>query len=389
MSGHGNRARRSLGFTLAVLGILGPAVAAAQADPAPGPSRFRDPEDGRVDISDFLAKPRGFLPIPIVITEPAVGYGGGAAAMFLRPREAAGAEGWARPNISVAGGFATENGTRAAFAGDSSRWVDGQLRSLGGAAAGRVNLDFYGLGADRASFDRAVHYSLQFTGVLAQANWQLAPRSPWAVGMRYAYANVEPRLREAPLFPGLADRVRMKISAPTPILEYDSRDNIFTPTRGVYAESSLMASRAALGASVDFERFHQVLIGYAPVARDATLGARIDYAWSSEGTPFFLRPYVALRGVQAMRYQGDRMASTEIEVRWPLVERWSFVAFGGAGKTWTRRDELSVSQDVASGGIGLRYELARRFGMHAGLDVAHSAGTTGIYIQVGSAWFRP
>ncbi len=389
MSRNAIRARRPRAFTLAALAILWPAIAAAQADPAPEPARFRDPEDGRLDISDFLAKPRGFLPIPIVITEPAVGYGGGAAAMFLRPREDAGAEGWARPNISVLGGFATENGTRAAFAGDASRWVDGRLRSLAGAAAGRVNLDFYGLGADRASFDQAVRYSLQFTGLLAQGDWQLAPRSPWSIGMRYAYATVEPRLREAPLFPGLADRVRMKISAPTPILQYDSRDNIFTPTRGVYAESSLMASREALGASVDFERLHQILIGWRPLGRAATLGARADYGWSSDATPFFLRPYIALRGVPAMRYQGDQMASVEIEARWPLAPRWSVVAFGGAGRTWTRRDDLSISQDVASGGGGLRYELARKFGLHAGIDIAHSPGTTAIYLQVGSAWFRP
>jgi outer membrane translocation and assembly module TamA len=181
----------------------------------------------------------------------------------------------------------------------------------------------------------------------------------------------------------------MKISAPTPILQYDSRDNIFTPTRGVYAESSLMASREALGASVDFERFHQILIGWRPLGRDATLGARADYGWSSDATPFFLRPYIALRGVPAMRYQGDQMASVEIEARWPLAPRWSVVAFGGGGKTWTRRGDLSVSQDVASGGGGLRYELARKFGLHAGIDIAHSPGTTAIYLQVGSAWFRP
>ena len=91
-------------------------------------SRFRDPQDGRIDLSDFLASSRGFLPTPIVITEPALGYGGGAVGMFLRPREAAGNEGWARPNISGLGALATENGTRGAFAADVSRWLDGASR---------------------------------------------------------------------------------------------------------------------------------------------------------------------------------------------------------------------------------------------------------------------
>jgi hypothetical protein len=198
-----------------------------------GRERFIDPDDRQFDLSYFLENPRGFLPIPIIVTEPAVGYGGGGAGMFLRPRKEVGAEGWARPDISVVGALATQNGTWAAFAGDASRWLDGRLRTLVGAGTGQVNLDFYGLGFDRPSFDRKVGYSLQFTGAIAQANWQLAQGSPWALGLRYVYADVNPKLQDAPIFPGLADRVRVTISAPTAILEFDTRDNVFTPTRGV------------------------------------------------------------------------------------------------------------------------------------------------------------
>jgi len=354
-----------------------------------GRTRFADPGDGQFDLSDFLATPRAFLPIPIVITEPAVGYGGGGAALFLRPRRDAGDEGWARPDISAVGAMATENGTRAVFAADASRWLDGRLRTLVGAGTGRVNLDFYGLGLDRPSFDETVRYSLKFSGAVVQANWQLAPKSPWALGLRYVHADVEPQLRDDPAFSGLADRVHVKVAGPTPILEFDTRDNIFTPTRGAYAESSWLASRKALGASDDFDRFQQIVMGWHPLTHNVTLGARANFAWSSNGTPFFLRPYVMLRGVPAMRFQGDRMASVEVEARWQFSGRWSVLGFGGAGATRTTRDTFSVSQSVGSGGLGVRYELARKFGLHVGVDVAHSSGTTAVYLQVGSAWSRP
>lgn len=367
-------------------------AAAGESPPAAqreGRARFFDPGDGQFDLSYFLENPRGFLPIPIVVTEPAVGYGGGGAGMFLRPRREAGDEGWARPDISALGGFVTENGTWAGFAGDASRWLDGRLRTLVGGGAGTANLDFYGLGLDPSSLDQKVRYSLQFTGAIAQANWQLAPKSPWAIGVRYAYANVEPKLRDEPAFPNLADRVRVKVSAPTAILEYDSRDNVFTPTRGIYAETSWLASREALGASVDFERFEQVAIAWYPARDDVTLGARGLYSWSSDGTPFFLRPFVQLRGVPAMRYQGDQAASLEVEARWQFLGRWSVVAFGGAGTTRTSRGRFHATQNVGAGGAGFRYELARKFGLHAGIDVAHSPGTTAFYFVVGNAWFRP
>jgi hypothetical protein len=363
--------------------------AAALDDKRTGKARFFDPADGQLDLSYFLENPKGFLPIPIVITEPAVGYGGGIAGMFLRPRREAGDEGWSRPDISGVGAFATQNGTWGAFGGDATRWADGRLRTMVGAGTGRVNLDFYGLGPALGNVNEAVRYSLQFSGAVAQANWQLAPKSPWSIGMRYVFANVEPSLRDNPAFPGLADRVRVKVSAPTAVLEFDTRDNVFTPTRGIYAESSYLASREALGASVDFERFEQLVIGWHPVTDSVTLGARANYAWSSDGTPFFLRPYVQLRGVPAMRYQGDQAASLEVEARWQFMGRWSAVVFGGGGTTRTEKNLFGTTQNVGSGGAGFRYEIASRFGLHVGIDVAHSPGTTAFYLVVGNAWFRP
>jgi hypothetical protein len=370
---------------------LPPSGSESSADtrPATRASRFVDREDGMFDVSSFLEDPRGFLPVPIVVTEPAVGYGGGAVGMFLRPRREAGSEGWARPNISAIGGLATENGTWAAFAGDTSRWLDGRLRTLAGGGTGNIHLDFYGFGADRGDVNRAVRYSLQFSGAVAQVNWQVQSRSPWAVGVRYVYANVDPRLREEPIFPGLADRARVTVSAPTAILEYDTRDNVFTPTRGVYAESAYLVSRETLGATTDFERFDQILMAWQALPHDVTLGARINYARASGGTPFFLRPFIALRGVPDVRYQGDEIVSLELEGRWQFQGRWSIVAFGGAGRSWSHGQAVSFTQGIGAGGAGFRYELARKFGMHVGIDVAHSPGTTAFYFIVGNAWFRP
>lgn len=374
-------------FVLLALGATAPQIGYVQE--APEPSRFRDPEDGQFDVSSFLAKPRAFLPVPVIITEPAVGYGGGMVGMFLRPREQAGEQGWARPNISAIGAIGTENGTLAAFAGDASRWLDGRLKTLAGAGGGHINLDFYGLGMDSASLDEAIRYSLDFDLLFLQGTWQIKPKSPWSIGLRYIYSQIEPKLRDEPALPGLADHIKVDVSAPAAVLEFDSRDNIFTPTRGVFAETVYLLSRESLGASVDFERFQQVVMGWYPITDAVTIGARADYQRVSDDAPFFLRPYIELRGVQAMRYQGDEMASAELEARWQFRARWSAVVAAGAGTAHSTRENFSATQDIASGAVGLRYELARKFGLHAGLDVGFSSETTAIYLQVGNAWFRP
>jgi hypothetical protein len=64
------------------------------------------------------------------------------------------------------------------------------------------------------------------------------------------------------------------------------------------------------------------------------------------------------------------------------------VAFGGAGVA--RLDERYARDKWAgAAGAGFRYELARKFGLHVGLDVARGPEETAVYLQVGNAWFRP
>ena len=87
--------------------------------------------------------------------------------------------------------------------------------------------------------------------------------------------------------------------------------------------------------------------------------------------------------------RATRQRSVEVEARWQFYGRWSAVAFGGAGATRTKRQTSTTTQSIGSGGLGFRYELASKFGMHAGIDVAHSPGTTALYFVVGNAWFRP
>ena len=42
-----------------------------------------DPEDGKVDASEWLSTAKGFFPVVTIITEPAVGYGAGLMLMFF------------------------------------------------------------------------------------------------------------------------------------------------------------------------------------------------------------------------------------------------------------------------------------------------------------------
>ena len=389
------RARKARGAVGVIAGLVLVAGAHAEEREPDLGERFRqrlgeliDPADGQFDVSPFLERAHGFLPIPVIVTEPAVGYGGGLVALFIRPRHEAGSAGYSRPDLSAVGYIATANGTKMTIAGDSTLWLDGRLKTLFGGLTGNVNLDVHGLGSSAADADQAVRYTLDMDGVGGRVDWQLAPESPWWVSFRYAYADVVPKLREDPVFPNLEDRVRTTITGPGVALIYDSRDNLFTPTRGAYSETSVFASDEAFGANRDFRRYGQVLMGWWPVLRSVTVAARADYSQSSKGAPFFVRPFISLRGIPAMRYPGNKVASTEVEGRWQFYGRWSVVAFGGIGVA--RLDEgFTRDKTAGAGGLGFRYEIARKFRIHVGLDVARGPEETAVYLQVGNAWFRP
>ena len=89
-------AARSLVLALAAplafgAGTAGTAPQAPQTTPAAQATGWRalvtDPEDGRFDMSNWLLRNKGFLPVPMIITEPAVGYGGGLGVIFFHPNE--------------------------------------------------------------------------------------------------------------------------------------------------------------------------------------------------------------------------------------------------------------------------------------------------------------
>ena len=62
---------------------LAAAIVFAGQVPAEERGLFTDPEDGALDASEWLLDRKGFLPVPILITEPAIGYGAGAALLWF------------------------------------------------------------------------------------------------------------------------------------------------------------------------------------------------------------------------------------------------------------------------------------------------------------------
>jgi len=353
------------------------------------PSRFRSEEDGWLDISGFIDQAYGFVPLAIPITEPAIGLGAAGALVFIDKQKGEAQAGFGRPNISVIGALGTDNGTRGAFAGDMRHWLDDRVKTLVGVVRASVNLDFYGIGRDPLLQDNPKSYNLETTAGVVQGRYRLGNSQAW-VGLGYVLASTTVTFDVLPALESLPDiLVESRVGGLLPTISFDSRDNMFTPTSGNYLDLSAGLFSKAMGSDTDFQRVNLTGIHYQPLARDLTLGVMGSSDLSFGDVPFYLRPFILLRGVPAMRYQGDYTAQVEAELRWQFWERFSLVGFAGAGATRNDGQQSHRSQNVTTGGAGFRYEIARKYGLHMGLDVAYGPDGPAYYVQFGSAWMRP
>jgi hypothetical protein len=360
-------------------------AAAGGSTPAVAPSKFKDPEDGRFDVSGFLDTAHGFMPLLVPITEPALGYGAVAAAVFISGGTFGEGQ---RPNIATVGALRTDNGTRGWFGGHLGTWWDGRVRTTVALADVDLNLEFFGFGGARVS-DAGLRYSVKGKGGVLGGSYKIGDSDLW-IGMRYAAVHTTVAFEEASSnLPGVSPSDSdLRLGALTPSITLDKRDNFFTPTHGWYVDLSVPVFRDAFGSDRDFEMLNLTVMWFQPLGERLFLAMRGSAKDSSDDTPFFLRPYVSLRGVQALRFQGAQAAEVEAEVRWRLKSRFSVVGFAGYGVA-----RASIVPDhaasVTSGGAGFRYLIARRYGLHLGLDVAGSADDTAIYVIFGNAWIRP
>ena len=116
------------------------------------------------------------------------------------------------------------------------------------------------------------------------------------------------------------------------------------------------------------------------------LGVRLEGDFIGDDAPFYDVPYIDMRGIPALRYQGENVLVGELEARWDVTYRWSLVGFGGAGLTAQEIGDFGDESAKWAGGGGFRYLIARRLGLRVGLDVAVGPEDTVLYMGIGSAW---
>jgi len=343
----------------------------------------KDPNRGRI------------LPIPVFITEPAIGEGLGLAiAYFHRKREVsnkdrvasmeslgrASSEQEAPPTVTAAFGAYTSNETAAAGVGHMNTFKDDHIRFTGAAAWANINSTFY-------LADQPFKFNLK--GVLAYQETRFRfgeSRWFWGIGLTYLNADTAFRVElpdETPveLFPNTLTNVGLAAK-----LAWDSRDSTSMPNKGQFVDLSLWRYDDAIGGDYNYWNAKLKMTSFHPFGEKWVLGLRLDYNATSGNAPFFGYPYVSLRGIPALRYQGDRVVTGEIEGRYNFSPKWSLIGFAGSGKVSSDLPLFDTGQNIYAFGLGARYRIFEVQNIWVGIDIAKGPEDYNWYIQVGQAW---
>jgi hypothetical protein len=336
-----------------------------------------------------------FLPIPIFITEPAIGDGLGLAlTYFHRKKEgtqpsqlaslgsvgSVSKEQEPPPTATAVFGAYTSNETAAAGVGHMNSFKDDHIRYTGLAAYADVNSTFYVL-------DQPLKFKLKGTLVYQEVRFRIKD-SRWFLGVGLSYLDASTAFRvelpdETPieLFP--TDLRNVGLSGK---LAWDSRDNTSMPNKGQLMDLSVWRYDDAIGSDYDYWYSKLKVLSFHPLHKKFVLGLRLDYQVISGEAPFFAVPYVSLRGIPALRYQGDRVLTGEIEARYSFTPRWVMTGFTGAGKVDSDVPIIDTEQNIYSYGLGVRYKIFDAQNVWIGLDIAKGPEDVNWYIKIGQGW---
>jgi hypothetical protein len=350
---------------------------------------MRDTLDGKLDFSRFLVEAHGFIPVPVIITEPALGNIGLAIApLFLKPKKEIPKDaGYVPPDITAGLAMITANGSWASGAMRIGSIPKAGIKYRFGLAYADINLNYYrtlpSLGEQELTFN---FRALPIFGSISKK----ITRNGLYAGVQYVFAD----LKVKPLFNGnLPEFIKPKdldnqVGTLGVFADWDRRNSIFTPDKGFRANITFDFNDNWTASDFNYQSLSLTTNWFFPVRKSWISGLRLEWNQIFGSPPFYLYPSIILRGIPFGRYQGQAVLITETEQRFDLNKRWSVLGFAGYGRTFTGDDAYNDPQNIYNIGTGFRYLIARSFRIRTGIDVAMGPDSWGWYIVFGHNWNR-
>ncbi|GAA3926030.1 BamA/TamA family outer membrane protein [Hymenobacter algoricola] len=340
------------------------------------------------------------FPLPLVYYTPEtrLAYGAALTATLRFRRDSAFAA--ARPSQLTLGAAYTQNRQLLLYLPFQLFYDHNRYYAYGEAGYYRYTYYFFGLGEQAGPREL---YGVNFPRVRLNAFRQIGPglsRGKLYAGLRYQYEDyrVQAVAENGRLASGTVPGGRgSRLSGGGLGLFFDSRDNVFFPTRGVVADGALLLRNRAVGAgpageATRFTRASADVSSYHALPGAAVLALNYFASCTAGVAPFNALSLLGggrrLRGYYEGRYRDQNAALLQSEVRLPVYRRLGAVAFGAVGVLGDDQTRLRLNRPKATYGAGLRVTINRRDHLNLRLDYGrgHDHDSGGVYLTIGEAF---
>ncbi|MFS4467991.1 BamA/TamA family outer membrane protein [Maribacter sp. 2210JD10-5] len=325
------------------------------------------------------------LPVLFYLPETGLGYGGLGLATFRLKGESKSS----RPSAVQLGITFTSKRQFLFFMPYEIYSDDEKWRFIGELGYYQYFYNFYGRGIN-ASIDDLETYDADFPRFRFSTLREIAPNFSIGAGYEFDGFNVI-RLADGGLLENSNEvgKEGGTISNLGLLAFYDTRDNIFFPTKGLFIQGSAFTSAKFLGSSFSYHKFeldaryYRQLKGKHILAANAFLGTR------SKNTPFLDLNFLGskrTRGYNNRRFQDNTEVSLALEYRFPIKGRFAGTLFGSTGTVSPDIGAAFSSAYKNAAGAGIRYILNRKEGTRIRVDYGLSSEGGQFYFTINEAF---
>jgi outer membrane protein assembly factor BamA len=328
-----------------------------------------------------------FVIMPIPMSNPTIGVGLGAAAMFLYPVDKK-----SPVSSTTAGAFYTNNDSWGAGVRQTTFLAEDQFRLNGLFGYGNINLDFYGLGTDAGN--RGVSVPITEKGFFFMPDVLTRIAGRLYGGVRYRFIQMESDFDLNKLLNNNINfeppTIKVRSSGAGLVMNYDSRDNPYNAYKGIFLDLNAIFAAKALGGDTDYQIYQAAYNYYHTLAEHMILAYRAFGKFTAGDVPFydlsFFGVHNDLRGYPAGRYVDKMMFATQLEYRWRFWKRWGMVAFAGVGEVARNLSDFNTQDLLPSAGAGLRFMVSEVHRVNISVDYAQGKDGGAVYFYIGESF---
>lgn len=255
----------------------------------------------------------------------------------------------------------------------------------------RYNYFFYGIGNQTKAEDEEI-YDVNFPRIRLNALYLL--RENTYVGLRYTMDNfTDLKTAEGGILDSqdITGKQGGLVSGFGIVGNYDSRDNLFYASKGMFLETVLYWNPKSLGSDFNFNKLTIDASKFWTTSWKHIIAVNAYGEFTGGDAPFYQLALLGgnkrMRGYLEGRFRDNHYMTVQVEYRLPLFWRLGAVVFGTYGGVANKLSNFSLADFEYSYGGGLRVLLDKKEHVNLRIDYGLSkSGGGNLYFTVGEAF---